>query len=244
MKLSVIIPAYRRHPLTVRHFEECLKSTRLPDEIIIVNDGGDSILREMLSKIKRPKEIKIIYAQVEEDILWNYNGAVNLGCWLSTGDILAIEDTDHIPDRNTYEIALRTFEDQKIDRVSFGRKIVDISEINKPMEEWKFNKIIGCNQMVAMLRRDVYLKLKGQDERLCGRYGYMAYDFPFRRDKFLKCVSKKENFYWAVFGDEGEPGLKRGLHPENRKIYIENANAGKLHSIYGILNFHFWYQVL
>ena len=103
---------------------------------------------------------------------------------------------------------------------------------------------MGSNQMVAFLRRDVYLKLKGQDERMAGHYGWMSYDFPHRRDKVLGVKTLKQNYYWAVLGDEGEPGLKRGLSKENRKIYRENANSGKLHSVHGILNFHFTYEIL
>ena len=237
MRLSIIIPIYKRPKQAMRHIEECMKSTRLPDEIIVVNDGGEPI---DITSIKR--NVPIIYAVIEEDILWNYNGAVNLGCWLSTGDVLAIEDCDHIPAKDTYEKGIKALEQNPdVDRISWGRQIVQKEDIDKPMEEWKSTGSLGTNQMVAFLRRDVYLKLKGQDERLCGRYGYMSYDFPWRRDKILKCKSLKQSYYWAVFGDQGEPGLKRGLSTENRKIYHENVNANKLHSQYGILNFHFTY---
>lgn len=241
--ISVIIPAYARHALTVRHVKECMDSTVLPLEIIVVNDGGDPSLKEMLKEI--PQKTKLVYAQIEEDILWNYNGAVNLGCWISRGDILAIEDTDHIPARNTYEEGLRIFASRPdIGRVAFARKVTQIGELTKPRSEWVMTDCIGANQMVAMLRRDVYLRLKGQDERFAGRYGYMAYDFPHRRDKILGTRTVKTNYYWAVFGDEGEPGLRRGLHPDNRKLYHENAAAQKNHSIHGILNFHFTFETL
>lgn len=238
MKLDVIIPAYRRFPLTVRAVEETLKSSRPPDSIIVVNDGGDPGLRDML-----PRGKGIIYARIEEDILWNYNGAINLGCWLSTGDVLAIQDTDHIPARDTFINGLKILEENpEVDRVSFGRSIVQIADMDKPMEEWKSTGSLGTNQMVALIRRDVYLRLKGQDERMSGHYGYMSYDFPYRRDRLLGVKSMKSNYYWAVFGDQGEPGLKRGLSKENRAIYHDNIRNGKLHSVHGILNFHFTYE--
>ena len=180
MKLSIIVPAYNRHKLTTRHVEECLKGTVLPDEIIVVNDGGDPSLKDMLPK--STKDTKIIYAQIEEDILWNYNGAVNLACWLSTGDILAIEDTDHIPDRNTYEIGLKALEDNpEVDRIGFGRKIVQVDAMDKPMEEWECTGTMGCNQMVAFLRRDVYLKLLIYVSSFHGQYHklyHQSYLFP------------------------------------------------------------------
>jgi len=191
MKLSIIIPCYRRHALSVRHFEYCFKSSRLPDEIILVNDGGDPGLKDMLQKIEWDKtKTKVIYAEVEEDILWNYGGAINLGVWISTGDILAIEDTDHIPNFETYEKGVQAFVDNpEIGRVSFGRQIVQVEDcMVNSREKWVSTGKLGANQMVAMLRRDIYTKLKGQDERFAGRYGYLSYDFPYRRDKILKVI--------------------------------------------------------
>jgi len=237
------VPAYKRHSLTVRSVEETMKSTRVPDEIIVVNDGGDPCLRDMLYALSR--NTTIIYTRIEEDILWNYNGAVNLGVWLSTGDIIGIQDTDHIPAREAFANGLKIFEEMpEIGRVSFDRKIVQVADMNKPMEEWIPTGKLGTNQMVALLRREVYLALKGQDERFAGHYGFMAYDFPYRRDKLYGVKTQKSSYYWAVFGDNGEPGLKRGLSHENRSLYHENVNAGKLHSIHGILNFHFTFEKL
>lgn len=238
MRLSVIVPCYSRHELSARHVAECLKSTRLPDEIIVVNDGGPDNLRDLLEPLRGP--VPIVYAKVEEDILWNYNGACNLGLWLSTGDVIALEDTDHIPTKTAYERGLKALEDHPdYDRVSFDRHIVQITDMDKPMEDWVSTGHMGANQMVGMMRRDAWLRLKGQDERMCGHYGYMAYDLPYRRDKLLKVQTVKESFYWAVLGDGGEPNLKRGLSKHNRHIYHQNVNAGKLHSMHGILNFHF-----
>lgn len=244
MKLSVIIPSYKRPGLTARHVQEALMSTRVPDEIIVVNDGaGDLGLKTMLMRLNHP-HTKLIYANIEEDILWNFNGACNLAFWLSTGDIIALEDADHIPDRNLYENALKAFEEQPdISRLAVRRRVVDIGELDKPMEEWHQQSGWGSNQMTTLFRRDVYLALKGQDERFGGNYGWMPYDWKSRYLK-LGVKSATVNHYWAVIGDEGEPGLKRGMSPENRRIYRNNAVSDKLHSMHGILNFHFTYQIL
>ena len=245
MKLSIIIPAYRRHELTIRHVGECLKSSKIPDEIVVVNDGGDPSLREMLLLLKPfPWFTKIIYARIDQDILWNYNGAVNLGVWLSTGDIIAIEDTDHIPDRGLYADGLKFFkENSDTDRLGVRRKVVHLSELEKPMEKWVSIKGWGSNQMVTLLRRDVYLKLKGQDERFAGHYGWMAYDWPMRyRRAGVKTTTI--NYYWAVIGDEGEPGLKRGLSVENRRVYRENCLSNSYQHPAGLLNFNYHYERL
>lgn len=241
MKLSVIIPAYARHELTVRHVEECLKSYRLPDEIIVVNDGGDPSLRDMVYALRGT--VSLVYARIDQDILWNYNGACNLGVWLSTGDIIALEDTDHIPSKELYGNALNLLDDRpEVDRVGVRRSVVNIEEVmTKPMEEWTAIKGWGSNQMVTLFRRDVYLKLKGQDERFAGNYGWMAYDWPMRYRR-AEIKTATINGYWAVVGDEGEPGLKRGLSIENRRIYRSNANSGSYQHPEGILKFTYQYE--
>lgn len=239
MKLSVVIPAYKRSPLTTRHVEECMKSSLLPDEIIVVNDGGDKSLRDMLFNLKRT--VPITYAYVEQDILWNFNGACNLGFWLSRGEIISLEDTDHIPDRNLYKDALPLF-DGTIDRVSVSRKVVQISELSKPMEEWTVESVWGSNQMTTLFTRDLYLKLKGQDERFGGNYGYMAMDWHDRYNNIYHAKNKKSKYFWAVIGDEGEPGLVRGMSEANRKFYRENSLKGHPQHPAGILSFTYTYE--
>lgn len=239
MTLSVIIAAYRRHDMTVRHVLEAMKSTRVPDEIVVVNDGGDPSLRDMLFNLDR--NTKIVYARIEQDIVWNVNGAWNLGVWLSRGDILAIEDTDHIPDRGMYEDAMRQF-DRGVDRVAVWRKVVPTSELVKPMEEWVIRKTWGPNQMTSLMTRDLYLKLKGQDERFAGNYGYMAADWKDRYNNIYHATNGKSKYYWAVIGDEGEPGMKRGMSPVNRQFYKENSEAGHPQHPKGILNFNYTYE--
>jgi len=218
-----------------------MRSQRIPDEIVVVNDGGDDSLRKLLYEIDR--NTKIIYAKVLEDILWNYNGACNLGVWLSTGNILALEDCDHIPDRDLYANALKIFKEQPdIDRLGVRRKVVKIEQMKKSLEEWQPYTSWGSNQMVTLFRRDVYLKLKGQDERM-RKYGWLAYDWASRYKK-LNIKSAGTGHYFALVGDEGEPDLPRGMSMENRAIYRQNANTKHCHSEHGILNFQFTYEVL
>lgn len=235
-RLSVIIPAYRRHELTTRHVEECLKSTRVPDEIIVVNDGGDPSLRDML-----PRSGNIIYARVEQDILWNFNGACNLGFWLSTGDIIALEDTDHIPDRTLYEKAVPLF-DGTVDRMAVRRKVTQISELSKPLEEWLWERTWGPNQMTSLITRDLYLRLKGQDERFCGSYGYMAMDWHDRYNNIYHARNAKCGHYWAIIGDGGEPDMVRGMSKINRQFYKDNSVRNHPQHPEGILKFTYTYE--
>ncbi len=243
MRLSVLIPAYRRHEMTVRHVEECLKSTRVPDEIIVVNDGGDPILRDMLVPLKGAVPIR--YARIDQDIMWGYNMACNVGFWVSRGDIIALEDTDHIPSRDAYENGLKIFaEDPEVMRVKYRRFILQLGDFQKPFEEWTARKGIGSNQMVSLFRRELYILLKGQDERFCGQYGYMAMDFFNRENNMLKSKTVLSTFYWAIFGDEGEPGMKRGMSEINRRFYKENSLSGNWQHPEGILKCTYTYETI
>lgn len=234
-KLSVIIPAYNRHALTFRHVLECASASRKPDEIIVVNDGGPEDLRDMLKGLAVP----IIYARITEDILWNYNGACNLGFWLSSGDVIALEDTDHIPGRELYKEALKIFEeDEKLERIAVTRDVVEQTELSKPLEQWTVSRHWGPNDMVSFMRRSLYARMKGQDERFARHYGYMAYDWTWRLRK-LGVPARKIHGYYAIVGDGGEPGLKRGLSPENRRILHENAKRTDGQFEGGILNFNY-----
>lgn len=210
----------------------------------MVNDSGPEILREMLHELKRP--VPVLYVRVVEDILWNYPGAVNLGFWVASGDIVAIEDTDHIPGRNVYRDAEIFFENPantSIERLAFSRDVIEQTELSKPLEEWVVSRNWGPNDMVSIVRRSMYIRMKGQDERMSGRYGYMCYCYKARM-KMLGVKSSKIHGYYAIVGDGGEPNMRRGLHPKNRSIYHENANRKDGQYAGGMLNFTYTFERL
>lgn len=239
--LSIIITAYDKHKITTAHVRECMNSTVMPDEIIVVNDGGDDSLKEELLKLE--KKTKIIYAKVLEDIPWNYNGACNLGVWLSSGDILGFEDTDNIPHKDFYKGALELLKEERIGRViGQHRQDISIVDIDKPVEEWKAIGGRGANQGSYLMKRSAYLKLKGQDERFCGRYGWMYYDWKRRLLGKAKIdFAQFGNFYYIV---EGQCGLPHRNHPLNYSFLRASTIEKHPHSEHGILNFKFNYEQL
>jgi len=101
-RISTIIPTYKQDELCILHALEAQRGSLPPDEIIIVNDGGPDICAKLMAQ---DWKTTVILAQLQLDVLWNITGAKNTGIWLSSGDILAIEDCDHIPGPRTYETA-------------------------------------------------------------------------------------------------------------------------------------------
>ncbi len=226
-KISVIITSYNNDELTIAHVKQCMKST--PHEIIVVNDGGDPSLKEKIEKI--PRKCNVIYARINEDILWNYHGACNLGVWLSTGDYLMFEDNDNMPTERTYQEMLEVFKDPKIGRV-VGTKRMEI-EMEDLDKEWTQKGSRGPNQGTSMIRREVYLKLKGQDERFCGQYGWMFYDWKSRLLKVTEFGHK--GTFWYV--RDAQSKLDRAMSKKNFRLYRENAHNNTIQPPYPIINF-------
>jgi len=171
--ISTIITAYDQHDITVEHVKGCLNSELVPNEIVVVNDGGSPDLLDMLKEIPHP-HAKMIYARVTEDIPWNQQGARNLGVWLSTGSLLAMEDNDHIPDKNFYrESSTILANKEKGYIVPRVRAVVELDDIkNKPQEDWRILKTRGKAIIISMCRRELMIDTKGYDEDFSGRYGW------------------------------------------------------------------------
>lgn len=232
-KISVIITAYDKHNVTVAHVKESMNTNITPYEIVVVNDGGTPDLKEMLEKL--PRKCPLIYSRINEDIPWNYNGACNLGVWLSTGDYLMFEDNDNIPTKTVYEEMLEVMKNNpEVGRISGTKRIeIEQQDLDKPSEEWVIRGRRGPNMGTCMMRREVYLKIKGQDERFCGRYGWMYYDL---RAKLLRITKfAKKGFFWYV--RDAQSNLDRVMSGKNFKFYHKNKKHKVLQSPEGIINF-------
>lgn len=238
MKLSTIITAYKNEDIVIPHLKAIMCSSVLPDEIVVVNDGGEDFV-EKIRQLKR--NVPIIYARINEDITWNYNGACNLGVWLSRGDLLAFEDADNIPHIDCYKCALDVLDSfPEVGRVVGAiRWCIDKSDLDKPSNEWVAKNTIGENQGSYVMRREIYLDLKGQDEKMCGRYGWMFYDWKRRLIGKAKAQFGKGGVYWYV-----QDGQCPGSHKNDQINYrhlLANTRLTTMHDNHGIM--HFTYSV-
>ena len=235
-KLSVIITVYNQNDLAVVHARECMNSLRVPDEIVVINDGGSLDLEEKLSKLDF--KCRFVYARIDQDINWNYNGACNLGAWLSTGNLLAFEDNDNIPARLFYQEALEYLKNNpEVGRVTGrNRLVVSLDNIlSQPLEKWIINNSIGPNQGTAIMRRDIYMLVKGQDERYCGEYGWMYY--AWRRKLLNRANVKFGSMGTYYYTQDGQTQLKRNMSVRNASLMRHDSKDNVLQSPTGILNF-------
>lgn len=240
MRLTAILPTYDRFEITVAHVREAMNNTRVPDEIIVVNDGGHPKLKEMLKKLDI--KTKLIYARINEDIHWNYMGACNLGFWLSTGDFVTFEDNDNIPTVNLYEDQLKFMKEHpEVGRLNGGKRW-DISEeqLKKPSSEWVMESKRGPNMGTCMMRRELYYYTKGYDERFSGNYGWMYYDI---RVKLLPVTQfGRAGNYWYI--KDGQSNIDHKPSSKNFGVFRRNRKLGMIQSPEGLLNFSYTVETL
>lgn len=97
MKVSVIVTTYNRPRALVRVLDGLLAQTRLPDEIIIADDGSGEKTREALLPYVNRKETRVVHVW-QEDRGFRAAMSRNRAIMASTGEYLVLLDGDCIPD--------------------------------------------------------------------------------------------------------------------------------------------------
>ncbi len=87
LSVSVIIPTYNRADLIEQAIDSLLSQTRVPDEIIVVDDGSTDNTPEVLARYG--SSIRVISQSNAER-----SAARNVGMQAATGDLIALLDSD------------------------------------------------------------------------------------------------------------------------------------------------------
>jgi len=104
------------------------------------------------------------------------------------------------------------------------------------MEEWVQVASRPAHGDCAITRREVFLKLKGYDERFAGEYGWSA-TFWRRRLIWAKIENVDCGYMYVA-----ESPKTRGLSYRNFKIARTHDN--QIQTTHGILNFTYEYETL
>jgi len=96
IKTSVIISTYNRPKYLQRTIEGYLRQSRLPDEIIVADDGSTDETAITLENIQKSTSIKIFHVW-HEDIGFRAAHIRNRAMASATGEYLIISDDDSIP---------------------------------------------------------------------------------------------------------------------------------------------------
>lgn len=87
LSISVIIPTYNRADLVQRAITSLLEQTRLPDEIIIIDDGSTDETPNILTQYSAP-------VRTIRQPNTGRSAARNTGLQIATGDLIALLDSD------------------------------------------------------------------------------------------------------------------------------------------------------
>lgn len=161
--ISVIITTKDRMEFLYRAVKSIMENTTLPEDVIIVNDGGEIIKKENF----------IFNNDVSIEIINNIcsvgsNKARNLGAERAKGKYLFFLDDDDAFSSTSIASRIKYFDDISVGLVYTGKKLVhsnnlnQIYHISKPNYEGmleknllKYGNIIGTTSCVA-IRKDVF----------------------------------------------------------------------------------------
>ena len=173
LRLAVVMPVYQNEDLAIRHIQLIRQASRLPDELIIVNDGSPDFADKLTPDLWWPG-LRVVYAQILVDIEWNgFTGGRNLGTWLSTAEIVSFEDVGDPPFPQLYERALDLFA-RLPDLVQLKHKAdcAPLESVMLPDFDWKPTSHLGITNGSCQVRRSALLRIGGYDEDFSGRYGH------------------------------------------------------------------------
>lgn len=136
MRLSIIIPVFNEADTILEIIRRVL-NTKLPYEIIIVDDGSMDGTRDRISTLKENGIIKIINL----DKNYGKGYAIRTGLKAVTGDVILIQDADLEYDPREYPILLQPIEED-ISDIVFGSRF--LGGARRPILYWNMlaNKIL------------------------------------------------------------------------------------------------------
>lgn len=207
-----VITSYYGAPQSVidKHITAVLNASYPVHEFILINDGHDNDLRQALNAFRGL--IPIVYAKITPDIPFNMGGAANLGIWLSSGDLISLEDCDIIPDLIYYEKAVEKL-NEGYDRFFAHYK----NESGQPA---------GC----SVSRKAIYTDIGGFDEDFAGNYGWddIYAGHKFHAKGIKSYVSELQLLTWDIDGET--KGVVRD-NAHNYKKMMNKIEAGMRNTV-------------
>ncbi len=175
MKLSVVVPVYNE-VTNIREILKRIRATKLPAEIVVVDDGSTDGSREVLAALDGKDNLRVILHEANQ----GKGAAVRTGIAAARGDIILIQDADLEYNPRDYPALLKPLRDGVAD-VVYGSRF-----LGGPRRAVMFWHMIA-NQLLTFMTNILYNTILSDMET-----GYKV----FRRDvlKGMKLRARRFEF--------------------------------------------------
>jgi glycosyltransferase involved in cell wall biosynthesis len=195
--ISAIIPAYNRAAYIAEAIESALGQTRLPDEIVVIDDGSTDRTAEIARAFG--EKVRCISQQNQ-----GIGGARNAGLSAACGDWIAFLDSDDLWLKQKLELQLTFLRaNPGVDLVACHMQPFLSPEIDAASVPAFDDKIVAaCTPSASLARREIY-----------SRTG------PFH-------ASRRGGEFIEWFGRAQEKGIRHAILPEvlvRRRIHLTNT---------------------
>lgn len=190
LSVSVVIPYYKTLHLIRKNMPAVLRAKKNKKnriiEVILVDDGSKDECAKVIEQFFR--EVKLIVHRKNR----GFSSTVNTGARTARGELLALLNTDVIPDSDFLVDALPHFEDESVFAVSLHEKgygwakgkFVDGFIVHEPGRESRnAHGTFWVSGGSGVFRRSYWMKLKGMDEKLLSPFYWEDLDLSYRAAK-------------------------------------------------------------
>ncbi len=124
--ISVLITTKNRIDYLKRAVSSVINSSLCPDEIVVVNDGGELLTKDMLSVPEN--DIKLVI--INNELSYGANKARNLAIKKCSGDFVFFLDDDDYLEIDSISKRIGAFDDPNVGLVSCGFSVVKSSDLD------------------------------------------------------------------------------------------------------------------
>jgi glycosyltransferase involved in cell wall biosynthesis len=169
--ISAIIPVHNRFEFLNETLVSVFSQTRVPDEVLLVDDCSSSSLEDFLARNPPPGPVKILHTDRQR----NVGGARNWGWQRAQGDLIAFNDSDDLWELDKTRMQAGYLESHpELDGV-YGPMVAFFPDgktqpwaHDRPLVVDAATALTGAHMttQTLMIRRQALEKLGGFDERL------------------------------------------------------------------------------
>jgi glycosyltransferase involved in cell wall biosynthesis len=231
LSVSAVIPAYNRERYIADAIESVLRQTRLPDEIVVVDDASTDRTAEIVASFS---DVRLIQQSKNSGTA----SARNVAIHAARGDVLAWLDSDDIWRPNHCETVVALLERHATAIVAYG--LVDF--VGERGGTWRINGLpadtpfdalresfsrTALPMMATVTRRDPVIAIDGFDEQLRSSVDFDLFLRLARLGPFVRADAVTADYRWHADQISKTPlGQLRSIYASRRKMMTALAREG------------------